>query len=88
MTSNLERLLGLGGWREGVASHEAANRRNLLLLIQLRWLAVAGQEATILVVHYAMKIPLPLFWLLVAPAALAALNLASAPIVAAAAAWA
>ena len=82
MTSNLERLLGLGGWREGVASHEGANRRNLLLLIQLRWLAVAGQVATILIVHYAMKIPLPLFWLLVAPAALAALNLASAPIVA------
>ena len=81
MTSNLERLLGLGGWREGVASHEGANRRNLLLLIQLRWLAVAGQLATILIVHYAMRIPLPLGWLLAAPMALAALNLASAPIV-------
>lgn len=81
MTSNLERLLGLGGWREGVASHEGANRRNLLLLIQLRWLAVAGQLATILIVHYAMRIPLPLGWLLAAPMALAALNLISAPIV-------
>lgn len=81
MTSNLERLLGLGGWREGVWSHEGANRRNLLLLIQLRWLAVAGQLATILIVHYAMGIPLPLGWLLAAPMALAALNLASAPIV-------
>ena len=81
MTSNLERLLGLGGWREGVSSHEGANRRNLLLLIQLRWLAVAGQLATILIVHYAMGIPLPLGWLLAAPMALAALNLISAPIV-------
>ena len=82
MTSGVERLLGLGGWREQVASHDGANRRNLLLLIQLRWLAAAGQVATILIVHYAMKIPLPLFWLLAAPAALAVLNLVSAPVVA------
>jgi len=82
MTSNLERLLGLGGWRVGVSSHEAANRRNLLLLIQLRWLAAAGQVATILIVHYAMRIPLPLLSLLAAPAALAVLNIVSAPVVA------
>lgn len=82
MTTNLQRLLGLGGWNVSMLSHDGANRRNMLLLIQLRWLAVAGQVATILLVHYAMRIPLPLFWLLVAPAGLVLVNLISAPITA------
>lgn len=39
---------------------EMTNRKNLMLLVQLRWLAVIGQVATILVVHAAIGIPLPL----------------------------
>ena len=41
MNASLRHLLGLGGWNEGVLSHDGANRRNMLLLSQLRWLAVA-----------------------------------------------
>ena len=80
MNASLRHLLGLGGWKEGVLSHDGANRRNMLLLIQLRWLAVAGQVATILLVHYAMRIPLPVGLLLMAPAGLVAVNLLSAAI--------
>ena len=57
MTTTLQRLLGLGGLSGEVATHGGANRRNMLLLIQLRWLAVAGQAATILMVEYVMGIP-------------------------------
>ena len=39
---------------------DATNRRNLLLLIQLRWLAVGGQVATIAVTHFLLHIHLPL----------------------------
>lgn len=39
---------------------EMTNRKNLMLLVQLRWLAVVGQVATILIVHYGIGIPLPL----------------------------
>lgn len=81
MTTALQRLLGLG-LRGGVASHGGANRRNMLLLIQLRWLAVAGQMATILLVQYVMRIPLPVMWLLAAPAGLVLVNLISAPLIA------
>jgi two-component system sensor histidine kinase RegB len=38
----------------------AANKKNLLLLVALRWLAVAGQIATVLFVRYWLDIPLPL----------------------------
>ena len=81
MTTALQRLLGLG-LRGGVASHGGANRRNMLLLIQLRWLAVAGQMATVLLVQYVMRIPLPVMWLLAAPAGLVLVNLISAPLTA------
>lgn len=80
MTSTLQRLLGFGDWRETAVSQEAANRRNLRLLVQLRWLAVAGQVATILIVHFAMGIRLPVVWLLIAPASLALVNLVSIPL--------
>ena len=53
-TTTLQRLLGLG-LRGGVATHGGANRRNMLLLIQLRWLAVAGQVATILLVSMEVR---------------------------------
>ena len=50
-------LAGNGGT---ASDPDAANRKNLLLLIQLRWLAVAGQVLTILVTEYWFDIPLPL----------------------------
>jgi two-component system sensor histidine kinase RegB len=80
MTATLQRLLGFGAWRETAVSQEAANRRNLRLLVQLRWLAVFGQVATILIVHFAMGIRLPVLWLLVAPVSLAIVNLVSLPL--------
>ncbi|MEI9426376.1 ATP-binding protein [Mesorhizobium sp. Cs1299R1N3] len=47
--------------KNGAVSHpEATNRKNLFLLIQLRWLAVAGQVLTILATEYWFDIPLPL----------------------------
>lgn len=82
MTTPLQRLLGLGGWSQGAVSHDGANRRNMLLLIQLRWLAVAGQVGTILLVHFVMGIPLPIGLVLIAPAALVGVNLITAPITA------
>ncbi len=39
---------------------DTANRRNLRLLVQLRWVAVGGQLATIAAVHLFMDIPLDL----------------------------
>jgi two-component system sensor histidine kinase RegB len=53
---------------------DTANRKNLALLIQLRWIAVAGQVATILVVHYGLRIPLPLPQMAMVLGALLALN--------------
>lgn len=44
------------------------------LLIQLRWMAVAGQVATILVVHFGMGVQLPLGLILAPPVMLAAFN--------------
>ena len=43
-------LLGLDDRAEAPVSPGAAGRRNMLLLIQLRWLAVIGQVVTIAVV--------------------------------------
>ncbi|TPN89423.1 HAMP domain-containing histidine kinase [Mesorhizobium sp. CU2] len=45
---------------QGSSNSDATNRKNLLLLVQLRWLAVAGQVLTILVTQYWFDIPLPL----------------------------
>ncbi|WP_336973082.1 ATP-binding protein [Sphingobium aromaticiconvertens] len=55
----------------------AAGRRNMLLLMQLRWIAAGGQVATILIVHFAMGIALPLIPMLVAPVVATLVNLAS-----------
>lgn len=38
---------------------DTTDKKNLFLLVQLRWLAVAGQVVTILIVHYQMGITLP-----------------------------
>lgn len=64
------------------ASHDrrigiAAGRENLLQLVQLRWLAVAGQLATILLTQSVFGIVLPLAAMLAVLAALVMLNLAS-----------
>ena len=53
-----------------------AGRNNLLQLVQLRWLAVAGQLGTILAVHYALGIHLPVREMLTLLAVLAAFNMA------------
>ncbi|HTJ59161.1 MAG TPA: ATP-binding protein [Devosiaceae bacterium] len=42
------------------ASPDTSGRKNMLLLIQLRWMAVAGQIVTIVVVQFGLGIPLPL----------------------------
>jgi two-component system sensor histidine kinase RegB len=39
---------------------DVADRKNLLLLVQLRWLAVIGQVLTIVIVHFGFGIALPL----------------------------
>lgn len=57
-----------------------ARRRNMWLLIQLRWIAVGGQLFTIALVHFWMGIPLPLTPLLVAPVLLSLVNLATLPL--------
>lgn len=56
---------------------DAVNRKNLALLIQLRWIAICGQIATILVVHFGFQIPLPLERMGLVLLALTALNLFS-----------
>lgn len=57
-----------------------AGRRNMELLIQLRWLAVGGQLNTIAIVHGLMGIALPLLPLLAAIGVLTAINIASQPL--------
>ncbi|RTL51909.1 MAG: HAMP domain-containing histidine kinase [Bradyrhizobiaceae bacterium] len=53
------------------------DEKNLLLLVQLRWLAVIGQVVTILIVHYWFRIELPLTEMALVIAFLIGLNLAS-----------
>lgn len=61
------------------ATPEDAARRNLLLLVQLRWLAVLGQLTTILGVHLVFDVRLPLVPMLVTVGVLVSLNLAMYP---------
>lgn len=56
---------------------DSAGRRNLQQLIQLRWIAVVGQIATIATVHYGLGIALPLQPMLWVLAGLVAFNLLS-----------
>jgi two-component system sensor histidine kinase RegB len=62
---------------EGTTLEHQAGRKNLLQLIQLRWLAVAGQLATILLVHVLLDVRLPLPEMLTLLALLALFNVAS-----------
>ena len=56
---------------------DSAGHGNMLQLVQLRWLAVAGQLATILLTHVVFDIRLPLIPMLGVLAGLVALNVAS-----------
>ena len=56
---------------------DATGRKNMQQLIQLRWIAVVGQLATIAVVHFGFGIHLPLRQMLLALACLVAFNVAS-----------
>ena len=56
---------------------DAAGLKNMLQLIQLRWIAVVGQIVTIEVVHYGLNIRLPLDLMLATLTVLVAFNLAS-----------
>lgn len=56
---------------------DAAGRRNMALLVQLRWVAIAGQVATILFTDFVMGISLPVAAMMVAPAISAIMNLGS-----------
>jgi two-component system sensor histidine kinase RegB len=58
-------------------SRGSAGLRNMQQLIQLRWIAVIGQVATIVVVHYGLDIGLPLKPMFTVLAALALFNVAS-----------
>ncbi len=64
-------LGSLAAWRDN------AGIKNMHQLIQLRWIAVVGQIATILVVHFGFGIALPLLPMAVVLACLALFNLAS-----------
>jgi two-component system sensor histidine kinase RegB len=64
-------------WLPGRWPADAAGRRNMALLVQLRWIAIAGQVATILFVHFAMDIRLPLPSMLVVPCIATAMNIGS-----------
>lgn len=53
---------------------DTANRKNMLLLIQLRWIAVVGQIVTIAFVRLVLGIPLPLGLMALVLAGLLLLN--------------
>ena len=60
---------------------DAAGRKNMVLLVQLRWIAIAGQVATILIVHFGMGIRLPVLPMLVVPCIAIGMNIGSLMIV-------
>ena len=73
-------LLALTRKRAGAPSGpspESVAADNMRQLIQLRWIAVAGQVVTILAVHFGLGVTLPLGPMLGVAAALAAANLAA-----------
>jgi two-component system sensor histidine kinase RegB len=60
-----------------VPPDDTTNRKNIILLIQLRWIAIVGQIVTIAVVQFGFGIALPLWPMSVVLGALMLLNLAS-----------
>lgn len=77
-------ISSVSGWLSGARAAENANgpsdaiaRQNMLQLIHLRWIAVAGQVVTILAVNFGLRFKLPLFEMMLVLAALVTLNLFS-----------
>lgn len=69
---------GIAGlWRRGQRGGPKAGQKNMLLLIQLRWIAVAGQVSTMAVVILGFDVQLPLVYMLEVLACLVGFNLAS-----------
>ena len=58
----------------GTRLDDATGRKNMHQLVQLRWIAVVGQVATILIVHFGFGIRLPLGTMFVLLGCLAAFN--------------
>ena len=58
-----------------IASNEPSGPINLRTLILIRWVAIAGQASTILIVHYGLGFDLPLVPALAVVASSAVLNL-------------
>ncbi len=56
---------------------DTTGRKNMLQLIQLRWLAVLGQVATIFIVHFGFEIRLPLRFMGMALGVLVVFNIIS-----------
>lgn len=64
-----------------VVAGSSPSRSSVVLLTQLRWIAVFGQLATIVIVTTVLKVRLPLAPLLLAPLLLMVINLAVARVV-------
>lgn len=64
-----------GRWLPGQWPADAAGRKNMALLVQLRWVAIAGQIVTILFVHWGMGISLPILAMLLVASIAAAVNI-------------
>ena len=62
-------------WLPGQWPADAAGHKNMALLVQLRWIAIAGQVATILFVHWGMGINLPIAAMLLVASVAAAVNI-------------
>ncbi|MGA0572057.1 ATP-binding protein [Variovorax sp. VNK109] len=62
---------------EAVALERLTRARNLLQLVQMRWMAVLGQVLTILVVQYGLGIALPMVQMLTLLGVLSVVNLVS-----------
>lgn len=69
-------LLALTRNRPSGLTPETAAAQNMRQLIELRWIAVAGQTIAILLVHYGLLVPLPLAEMLGVVLLLAAANMA------------
>lgn len=63
----------LGSVRPAGAAERGRVRLRTLVLI--RWIAIAGQAATLLLVHFGLGLPLPIGWAMAAVTASAAVNL-------------
>ncbi|MBA5690601.1 ATP-binding protein [Rugamonas apoptosis] len=64
-------------WNAAVRGGRAPGHKNMLLLIQLRWIAVAGQVTTIVIAAIVFGVQLPLPYMLEVVACLVAFNVAS-----------